>query len=404
MSEQDSINLHNILTQVTRLDAVKLTSDLVQIPSCSVTDFHEHKVALYICDVLRANGLQAELSEALPGRFNVTSMIKGSGNAPSLMLCGHMDTVPAYDMQDHLSGQVKDGVLYGRGACDMKGPLAAMLAAFIAVKQSGVNLAGDLVFAAVIDEEETGKGVEQLAKQGPFVDAAVIGEPTNMQLALGHKGLEWIQIEVIGKKVHGGRMHEGINAIEMASRLIQKIYTDYVPILNAREHPVLGRPTINVGKIKGGDQPSTVPGNCVLSIDRRRVPEETQAQVYNELEALLSGLHEADSRFNAKISSYFPAELLMEHKPFCTDINDPLALAALNAMKQLSFEQITPTVFPAWTDAGILAGFTSAKCIVIGPGDLALAHTANESIEIKQIEQAAQFYAALAFEYCNNDR
>jgi acetylornithine deacetylase/succinyl-diaminopimelate desuccinylase family protein len=404
MSEQNSFELDNLLDQVRLIDVVKLTSELVKIPSCSETDFHENDVALYICNLLRENGLQADLSEALPGRFNVISVIKGRGEGPSLMLCGHMDTVPAYDMKDHLSGSVIDGVLHGRGACDMKGPLTAMLAAFIAVKQSGVALAGDLVFAAVIDEEETGKGVEHLAKHGPFVDAAVIGEPTNMQLALGHKGLEWISITVIGKKVHGGRMHEGINAIEMASRLIQKIYAEYVPILDTREHPILGKPTINIGKIEGGDQPSTVAGSCTISIDRRRVPEETQDQVYDELEYLISALHEVDSRFTANLTSYFPMSSLMDHKPFCTALDDPLAVSALFCMNQLSMENTTPTVFPAWTDAGILAGFTQAKCIVIGPGDLALAHTANESIEISQIEQAAQFYAALAFAYCNKNR
>ena len=123
------------------------------------------------------------------------------------MLSGHLDTVPAYGMENPFSGREADGILYGRGACDMKGPLAAMLAAFIGIKRSAMQLLGDLVFTGVIDEEEMGKGVEYLALHGPFVDGAVIGEPTNMRLALGHKGLEWMKINVFGKK--GSRRQDG---------------------------------------------------------------------------------------------------------------------------------------------------------------------------------------------------
>ncbi len=141
-----------------------------------------------------------QLKEVEPGRYNVTGILKGTGNGRSLMLCGHMDTVPAYGMNDPFSGRVEDGKLYGRGSCDMKGPLAAMLAAFIGIKRSGLPLKGDLVFAGVIDEEQTGKGVEYLAQNGPFVDGAVIGEPTDMRLALGHKGLEWLKIDVYREK------------------------------------------------------------------------------------------------------------------------------------------------------------------------------------------------------------
>jgi acetylornithine deacetylase/succinyl-diaminopimelate desuccinylase len=404
MNELAQKNRDLIRNHIADIDVIAMTSDMVKIPSCSMTEFHETEMVRYIKDYLQKEGIQSEIQEALPGRHNLIAILKGSGDGLSLMLCGHMDTVPAYDMKDHLSGSVRDGRLHGRGACDMKGPLAAMLAAFVGVKRSGLTLKGDLVFAAVIDEEETGKGVEYLAKNGPFVDAAVIGEPTNMRLAVGHKGLEWIRIEVAGKKVHGGRMSEGINAIAMASRLIEKIYRDYVPVLDKREHPILGKPTINVGRIEGGDQPSTVAGSCSLSIDRRRVPEETLEQVYDELSALITDLHHEDPRFNAEIKSYFHPELLMAHNPFCTDEEEPVVVSAKKVMQEMEMENLDSTFFPAWTDAGILAGFTQARCIVVGPGDLAYAHTPDEFIETAQLGQAAQFYGELALEYCSKKR
>ena len=383
---------------------VGIASNMVKIPSYSLLENSESEMATYIHETLSAEGITTQLKEVEPGRFNVTGTLKGSGNGRSLMLCGHMDTVPAYGMEDPFSGRVEDGKLYGRGSCDMKGPLAAMLAAFIGIKRSGITLKGDLIFAGIIDEEQTGKGVEYLAKNGPFVDGAVIGEPTDMRLALGHKGLEWLKIDVIGKKVHGGNMDKGINAIAMASRLIARIYGQYTPLLKRRKHPVLGHPTINIGKIKGGDQPSTVPGICTLEVDRRWIPEENLDQVYAELSAIITKLQQQDPKFNAEIKSFFSTVDLLPHKPFYTEESDPLVQSANNALRQLRSQKRKPTVFPAWSDAGVLAAYTQAKCIIMGPGDLTLAHTSEEFIEIKSLEQAAIFYGMLAQDYCGDLR
>lgn len=382
---------------------IKIASDLVKIPSCAQTRVRENDVSAYLYQLLCDEGIAAEVTEALPGRFNVTGVLQGNGGGRSLMLCGHMDTVPAYDMQDPYSGLIEGGCLHGRGACDMKGPLAAMLAAFFAIKRSEVRLKGDLVFAAVIDEEEMGKGVDYLALHGPFADAAVIGEPTGMRLALGHKGLEWIRVEVIGKKVHGGKMDLGINAVTMAARLIEKITNEYAPQLKTRFHPLLGHPTINIGRIEGGDQPSTVPGLCTLEIDRRWIPGESLEQVYRELAEIIADLQKADPRFRAEVKGYYPAEELLPHNPFCTELDDPLVASAIRSLQTLGFSDLEPAAFPAWTDAGILAGCTKTKCIVMGPGDLALAHTAGELIEVADLEKAARFYKQLALDYCQKD-
>ena len=282
----------------------------------------------------------------------------------------------------------------------MKGPLASMIAAMVGIHRSGIVLEGDLYFAGLIDEEETGKGVEYLIEHGPLADAVVNGEPTNLKLAIGHKGLEWIKIRILGKKVHGGRMDEGINAIVMASRLIQKIYDQYVPRLNARRHKILGNPTINVGTIEGGDQPSTVPGSCTIQIDRRWVPDENLELVYQELQDIIDDMQKEYPGFKAELSGVFLPNELLAHRPFCTDDSDPLVLSVKKAVEQAGCTYDGVTSFPAWSDAGTMASFTKMKCVVMGPGDLALAHTANESIDIEDIQKAALIYGCLAYEYC----
>ncbi|NLB23864.1 MAG: M20 family metallopeptidase, partial [Clostridiales bacterium] len=359
----------------------------------------EKRVAEYIYNLLKEENIPVELKEVLKGRFNVTAYLKGEGGGKSLMLSGHLDTVPPYDMENPFTPVLKDGVLYGRGACDMKGPVSAMLLSLIALKRSGISLKGDVFFTGVIDEEEKGKGAEHLVKNGPFTDGAIIGEPTDMKIAVGHKGLEWIKVKVTGKKVHGGRMDEGINAIEMASKFIERIYDEYVPKLKERHHEILGQPTINIGKITGGDQPSTVPGECIIEIDRRWIPIEAREQVYEELNQIINDLKLEVPGFNADLSDMFTEDNLLSHKPFFTDKDDPIVKAAKEALtgKNKNTEE---TVFPAWSDAGTIAAYTNTKCIIMGPGDLRLAHSKDESIKVKDLTEAARIYTEIIMDYC----
>lgn len=388
-----------MIIDIKEAEVVKIASDLIRIPSYSHTENQEKRVAEYIYNLLKEENIPVELKEVLKGRFNVTACLKGEGEGKSLMLSGHLDTVPPYDMENPFTPVLKDGVLYGRGACDMKGPVSAMLLSLIALKRSGISLKGDVLFTGVIDEEEKGKGAEYLVKNGPFTDGAIIGEPTDMKIAVGHKGLEWIKVKVTGKKVHGGRMDEGINAIEMASKFIERIYDEYVPKLKERHHEILGQPTINIGKITGGDQPSTVPGECIIEIDRRWIPIEAREQVYEELNQIINDLKLEVPGFNADLSDMFTEDNLLSHKPFFTDKDDPIVKAAKEALtgKNKNTEE---TVFPAWSDAGTIAAYTNTKCIIMGPGDLRLAHSKDESIKVKDLTEAARIYTEIIMDYC----
>ncbi len=389
-----------VLTQhIDQVDVAAIASRLVRIPSYSFQENQEKKVAVEVHRLLQDAGVDSQLVEVLPGRPNVVARIPGKGDGPSLLLTGHMDTVPAYEMKDPFSGEIREGILYGRGACDMKGPMAAMVAAMIGLAKSGISFKGDVVFAGLIDEEEKGKGVEHLIQSGPWGHGVVNGEPTNLRLAIGHKGLEWMVVNIQGKTVHGGRMEEGVNAIMMAARFLHRLDEYYIPLLQERSHPVLGEPTINVGKIQGGVQPSTVPGSCRLEIDRRWVPEESRDQIYGELEAMLKELEKEDSRFHGELAEMFAPGELLAHPPFYTEPEDSLVLATQEALRQEEVgEELT--VFPAWSDAGTIAAFTSMKCIILGPGDLALAHSEKESIPVEDLRKAARIYGRLAYLYC----
>ncbi len=381
-------------------DAVQLTKEMVKIKSYSFMENQEEEISKYILDFFTENGITSYRTEIVPGRYNTFAILKGedSENNPSLLLTGHMDTVPAYDFKEAFTAREDADYLYGRGSCDMKGALAAMMCAMVNIKESGTKLKGDLIFCGVADEEEAGIGTESLIKTGPEATYAVIGEPTKLEIALGHKGLEWIEISFKGKKVHGGAQKDGVNAIMMAGRFLHKLETEYLPKLEKRTHPVLGTATLNIGTITGGDQPSTVADKCSIRLDRRCLTDETIAQVYEELQAICDELHEEDPKFEAEIRDVFNGET-MPHIPFCTDENSPLVKAAENALGR---EGMTPvlTCFPAWSDAGFMNALTKSECIVLGPGDLSVAHSIHEKISKRQLLSAVSVYEEMAREIC----
>ena len=373
---------------------------MVEIKSFSFMENQEEEISKYILDFFTENGITSYRTEIVPGRYNTFAILKGedSENNPSLLLTGHMDTVPAYDFKEAFTAREDADYLYGRGSCDMKGALAAMMCAMVNIKESGTKLKGDLIFCGVADEEEAGIGTESLVADRPEATYAVIGEPTKLEIALGHKGLEWIEISFKGKKVHGGAQKDGVNAIMMAGRFLHKLETEYLPKLEKRTHPVLGTATLNIGTITGGDQPSTVADKCSIRLDRRCLTDETIAQVYEELQAICDELHEEDPKFEAEIRDVFNGET-MPHIPFCTDENSPLVKAAENALDR---EGMTPvlTCFPAWSDAGFMNALTKSECIVLGPGDLSVAHSIHEKISKKQLLTAVSVYEEMAREIC----
>ena len=387
----------------TKVDPIRLTMDMVAIPSYSFMENQEEAISQYILDFFLEHGFTAYRTEIEPGRYNTVAILEGTERetSPSLMLTGHMDTVPAYDFEKAFEPWEDAENVYGRGTVDMKGALAAAMCAMVEIKESGTRLKGDLIFCGVADEEEAGIGTRSLIETGPEATYTVVGEPTDLHIALGHKGLEWIEVTFKGKKVHGGAQEEGVNAIMMAGRFLQKLETEYLPKLAQRTHPILGKATLNIGTITGGDQPSTVADHCSIRLDRRCLTSETIAQVYEELQELIDQLHREDPRFEAEIRDVFDGTTL-PHIPFCTDADCPVVKAAENALRACGEEPVV-TYFPAWTDAGFIQAGTSSQCIILGPGGVATAHSIHEYISKKQLMMAAEIYRSMAMEICQVD-
>ena len=388
---------------ITKVDPIRLTMDMVAIPSYSFMENQEEAISQYILDFFLEHGFTAYRTEIVPGRYNTVAILEGTERetSPSLMLTGHMDTVPAYDFEKAFEPWEDAENVYGRGTVDMKGALAAAMCAMVEIKESGTRLKGDLIFCGVADEEEAGIGTRSLIETGPEATYTVVGEPTDLHIALGHKGLEWIEVTFKGKKVHGGAQEEGVNAIMMAGRFLQKLETEYLPKLAQRTHPILGKATLNIGTITGGDQPSTVADHCSIRLDRRCLTSETIPQVYEELQELIDQLHREDPRFEAEIRDVFDGTTL-PHIPFCTDADCPVVKAAENALRACGEEPVV-TYFPAWTDAGFIQAGTSSQCIILGPGGVATAHSIHEYVSKKQLRMAAEIYRSMAMEICQVD-
>lgn len=396
------------MTQPAKLDSAiaasgweRLLVDLVRTPSHPGLDRQEERVAALLAEWLRARGIEAVLDEAAPGRPNMIARIRGRSPGRTFVLCGHTDTVPlnAGNPGVGFSGELRDGRLHGRGACDMKGALAAMAAALVGLASTGALAAGEVVLAAVVDEEMESLGAERLLASGFRADGAIVGEPTGNRLALGHKGLEWIEVRFEGRAAHGGTPEAGINAIAAASRFACLAEDDLKPVLASRAHPVLGPPTINLGTIRGGDQPSTVAATCALTLDRRSVPGETYASVIAELQSILDRVVATMPGLTTAIRRVPGGMASLEHLSTVIGEQHPLARAVELARAQATGRDDAATVFPAWTDAALLANFASIPCVVLGPGDLALAHSPRESVPMAEVAEAARIYAWAALRF-----
>ena len=378
-----------------------LLVDLVRTPSHPGLPRQEERVAMLLADWLRVHGIHVALDEAAPGRPNVLARVRGKERGRTLVLCGHTDTVPLNDGDPGVGfgGTIRDGQLFGRGACDMKGAIAAMAAALAALAATRRLPAGEVVLAAVVDEEMESLGAEHLVASKLRADGAIVGEPTGNRLALGHKGLEWIEVGFRGRAAHGGTPQAGISAISAAARFACLVEDELRPALARKQHPLLGPPTINLGTIRGGDQPSTVAAACTVALDRRTVPGETYAEVVRELRALLARIEQAMPGLTTDVHRMPGGMASLEHLSTAIDAEHPLARAVEAARARVTGRAEAPTAFPAWTDAALLASFASIPCVVLGPGDLAHAHSPRESVSLAEVADAARIYAEAAVEF-----
>jgi acetylornithine deacetylase/succinyl-diaminopimelate desuccinylase-like protein len=283
-----------------------------------------------------------------------------------------MDTVNGSDEQ-FIPRRI-GGKIFGRGACDTKGSVAAMLSTMCEMARNGRRTSGtEIVFAGLVDEEAAQAGSRALAASGLKADLAIVGEPTKLQVVTAHKGSLWLELETRGKAAHGARPELGHNAVHDMARVVDVLETEYATRLKPRRHRLLGCATVSVGVIAGGTQPNIVPDHCTIQIDRRTLPGETEAGVRREILALLR---------RRKLTAGIKRNIAVACPALETDPGIPLVMRFLRGAGQRK-----PAGVDFFCDAVVLSegGIPS---VVFGPGDIALAHTTNEWIHISSLEKA----------------
>ncbi|MEO5803300.1 MAG: M20 family metallopeptidase [Verrucomicrobiota bacterium] len=360
----------------------KLLRELIALPSVnpafvSANDPQagEQRVADFLAATSAQAGLPIEFQKISPGRSNFLTRLHPTGKITKrILLAPHLDTVPAAS-EKQFSPVKKNGRIYGRGACDTKGSVAAMLSALISLSKSAHRpKQTEIIFAGLIDEEDGQRGSRALAASGLKADLAIIGEPTELKIVTAHKGSLWLRLETHGKAAHGSTPHLGKNAVHEMARVVDLLETNYAAKLRRRKHPLLGHATMNVGTISGGTQPNIVPDRCIISADRRTLPGETEQTVRREIQNLL----------RAKNLS---ANIHDSRAAFCGSLETDFKLPIVQQFFRSTGQKKTFGV-DYFCDAAVLsqAGIPS---VVFGPGNIAQAHTSDEWISIRQLEQAA---------------
>lgn len=374
---------------------VHTLSDLVRInsinPSIAAGGAGEAEIAAYIARTLAALGLEATTFESQPGRATAVGTLRGKGGGRSLMLNGHADTVGVDGMADPFSAEIHGGRLYGRGAHDMKGSLAACIGAVRMLADAGVALRGDLIVAAVADEEYGSLGTADLVTRCR-PDAAIVTEPTNMDVCLAHKGYIWIDVETTGRAAHGSRFAEGVDAVMRMGRFLAELDRLERALREGPAHPLVGPPSLHAAMIQGGTGLSTYAASCRLKIERRTVPGETVDAAVAQIRAIADRLAAQDSSFSTTVRPFFSRE------PFEVD-SDAAIVRTLRAAASAVLGR-TPTLVgdTPWMDAALLAE-SGVETVVMGPLG-AGEHSAVEWVDIETVVQMAEILARTAVDYC----
>lgn len=353
----------------------------------------EAAVADYVARHCQNIGLAVTRQPVLPGRDNIVATITVPGATKTLLYEGHMDTVGLGLMgETGLTPQLRDGKLYGRGACDTKGSLAAMLVAFEHLLARRAELKVNAVLLASVDEEYAYRGVLAYIDSDLPATAAVVGEPTDLRVVVAHKGCVRGTITVTGRAAHSSEPHLGISAIDGMADILIALRT-LGPQLATRHHPLMSSPTLTVGTIEGGTGHNIVPEQCTIVYDRRTLPDEAPGTVLAELDALLDIVRE--SRPDLTIERPAP-RLLSEglDTPVEADIVD----AAATACRELALDP-EPAGVPYGSDASKLQKRCGIPSIVFGPGSIAQAHGEDEFVPLDHLTKAAAFYTDIALRY-----
>jgi acetylornithine deacetylase len=350
-------------------------------PSLVAGGAGEAEIAAFVAGWARDQGLEADLVGETPGRPSAIVRARGGGGGRTLLVCGHIDTVGVEGMADPHAPRIDGDRLYGRGGYDMK---AGVAAALIAARDAArLGLAGDVVVAAVADEEHASFGVQE-ALRAVEADAAIVTEPTELEIAVAHKGFVWCEVEVAGQAAHGSRPHLGEDAIVKMGPVLTAL-GELDAALGERTHPLLGRGSVHASLIEGGAEMSSYPGRCVLGLERRTLPGETAADVERELAELLASCGRGDAQ----------QRTLLVREPFEVD-----PAAEIVELARAAVLPEPPRIGGAsyWADAAFIAA-AGIPTVMFGPGGEG-AHAVEEWVSLADTEAVARTLTAVAARLC----
>lgn len=373
---------------------LSLLRDLVAIdsvnPSLVPGAAGEAQIGEAIAVHLQKIGLDVVRQPVDGDRANIIGVLEGRAPGRSLMLCGHIDTVGVEGMRAPFTPEERDGRLYGRGAQDMKGGVAAMIDAARVVAEGGLA-AGRLLVAAVVDEEYESRGADALVREWK-ADAGVVTEPTDLQIAVAHKGFAWFEIDTRGRAAHGSRPAEGRDAILYMGRILSRLEALDRDLQASGRHQLLGAPSLHASVIGGGRELSSYPDRCTLKMERRTIPSETGQKVWLELDGILRDLRNRDPDFEADL------RLLFARPPYELEANHPLADAIGHIAERVTGRPPTFGGMSFWTDAAVM-GEAGIPSVLYGPGGAGL-HSIEEYVVLQDVLTCRDVLASLARHWC----
>jgi len=372
-------------------EVVRICQDLVRIKSLNPPG-NERAAAEYVAATLMKSGVQTELVKHSAARASVLARLKGQGKAPALFYNGNLDTVPVGAekwVHDPFSGESAEGRVWGRGAADMKGGLAAMMAAVMALAEARIPLPGDLLLAATAGEEIDSLGAMEVAKMvsGEPIQALFIAEPTYNEIYIAEKGVLWVEVETFGKTAHGSMPEKGQNAVTMMVEVIKELEKLDIPY---KTHPILGGFTRSINTISGGVKTNVVPDHCVATVDMRTVPGQEHSAILRQVETVIQGLSRKVADFKAMVKA------INDHPAVETSPAEPVLQRFAAIVGGMTGQK---AVFKGANYFSDVVGFLpvlKAPLILFGPGEPGLAHQPNENVEISKLVEAARIYAVTA--------
>jgi succinyl-diaminopimelate desuccinylase len=380
-----------IFKSIYESEVLRFCQELVRIKSVNPPG-DELPIAEYVASSLRKAGLEVELVNHTPTRASVLARLKGSGQKPSLLYNGHLDTVPTGAekwVHDPYGAEVVDGKIWGRGSSDMKGGLAALMTAAKTLSEARLPLQGDLLIAATAGEETDSLGAMALAARRDLgsVQAVVIPEPSSNDLYVAEKGALWLELATHGKTSHGSMPEIGRNAITMMVALLNELEKLSFPY---KEHPLLGGFSKSINTISGGVKTNVVPDNCVVTVDMRTVPGQDHQAILRQVGDLIAALRQRIPDFNAS------AGIINDRPPLETSPDQPVVQSFLDVVEEVTGERPVPKGVRYYTDAVAFVPVLKAPMIICGPGDAKLAHQPDEHVEVSKLIEAAKIYTGAA--------